>query len=64
MTATVGYVVADAKSGAVLFDAVIGSTRLRLANEGAARKNIASFIEKATATKLQRREGGAKTASR
>ena len=64
--ATVRYVVTDAKTGKVVFEDVIntpytahlgdafyGPTRLRLANEGAARKNIANFIEKAGTTKLQ-----------
>lgn len=75
VTATVRYVIIDAKSGAQLQDevvstpftarlgdSVIGTTRLRLANEGAARKNIAGFIEKVNATKLG--AGAEKTASR
>ena len=62
VTAKVRYVVVDAKSGAELLtevivtpytahlgDALAGSKRLRLANEGAARKNIAGFIEKVNA---------------
>lgn len=77
VTATVRYVVTDAKTGKVVFEDVIstpytahlgdafyGPTRLRLANEGAARKNIASFIEKAGATKLQTGGGAEETASR
>lgn len=76
VTATVRYVVIDAKSGekildevvsspftAHLGDSVIGTTRLRLANEGAARKNIAAFIEKVNATKLAA-ASSQKTASR
>ena len=77
--ATVRYVVVDAKSGAEILnevvttpftahlgDAVVGTTRLRLANEGAARKNIAGFIAQVNATKLGAGTGTGteKTASR
>jgi hypothetical protein len=78
VTATVRYVIIDTKSGAQLLDEVIstpytarigdafiGVTRLRLANEGAARKNIAGFIEKVNTTKLGQPGAGAEiTAAR
>ena len=75
VTASVRYVVVDAKSGAGIMNEVIttaftgelrhsaiGTTSLRLACEGAARKNLAGFIEKVNATKLG--AGSEKTASR
>lgn len=65
VTATVQYAVTDAKTGAVVWqeavatphtatmgDAFAGTTRLRLANEGAMRKNIAVVVEKLGAKAL------------
>jgi hypothetical protein len=65
VTSKIRYVLTEAKSGAVVFDeevgaahtatvgdAFVGTKRLQLANEGSARKNIASFIEKLNALKL------------
>lgn len=59
VTANVHYEVTDTRTGAVVWqegvvlpytatvgDAFVGSTRLRLANEGAVRKNIARLVEK------------------
>lgn len=58
VTTTVQYILKDSESDEVVFDetvvaphtasmgdAFIGSTRLRLANEGSARKNIQGFME-------------------
>ena len=59
VTASVHYEVVDARTGAVVWqegvltpytatvgDAFVGVTRLKLANEGAIRKNIAKVVEK------------------
>ncbi|MCM2334038.1 MAG: hypothetical protein NDI82_08820 [Anaeromyxobacteraceae bacterium] len=65
VTATVQYTVTDRRSGAVVWteqvvtpftatmgDAFVGSTRLKLANEGAVRKNIAQLVAKLGAAAL------------
>ncbi len=63
----VRYVVSERATGRAVFDemivasytahlgdAAIGLTRMRLATEGAARKSIASFIEKVRTTKIEK----------
>jgi hypothetical protein len=63
----VHYVVVERKGGRAVFDetivaaytahlgdSAIGMTRMRLATEGAARKSIASFIEKVKTTKIEK----------
>jgi hypothetical protein len=65
VTAVVHYVLTDASTGAIVWqdavktpytasmgDAFIGSKRLQIANEGAARKNIAALIERLGAAQL------------
>jgi hypothetical protein len=68
VSATIHYTVSDVESGRVIFneaiqvthtarqgESAIEITRVRIAMEGAARKNIATFIEKINATTLQTR---------
>jgi hypothetical protein len=65
VTATVSYELKDLQSGKVLWsdtvvtphtatvsDAFVGITRLRLANEGAVRKNIATLLQRIAGAKL------------
>jgi hypothetical protein len=65
VTATVQYALTDNTTGTVVWheavatphtatvsDAFVGGTRLRLANEGAVRKNIARLIERLGAAPL------------
>lgn len=66
VTATVQYSVTDMRTGAVVWqetvatphtarvaESFLGTTRLRLANEGAVRKNIAQLIERLGGASLQ-----------
>jgi hypothetical protein len=66
VTATVQYAVTDTTTDAVVWsesvvtphtatmgDAFVGATRLKLANEGAVRKNIAQLVEKLGAAQLK-----------
>lgn len=65
VTATVQYAVTDATTGQVVLseqvvtphtatvgDAFVGATRLKLANEGAVRKNIAELVKRLGAARL------------
>lgn len=65
VTSIVHYTVKDARTGAVLIDedvaaahtatmgdAFVGATRLKLANEGSARKNIAALVQRLKAIQV------------